>query len=250
MVKRAERAAGQSWLLDVGASGIMLRIVAAADKTKQKGLLIIMTELCTGHQHGDHDQGDPQRGVPPSGDHDPDSALTPQARAARQAELVAGLLAILPETFVLHAAEDLRPYECDGLSAYRQLPLLVVLPRPRSRRSSGSCACAIGCGVPVVARGAGTGLSGGALPLGDGVLLSPGALQVASCTSTRWPAPPGCSRGCATWPSPRRRAPHGLYYAPDPSVPDRLHHRRQRGGELRRRALPEIRADGPQRPGD
>ena len=80
----------------------MLRIVAAANKTKQKGLLIIMTEFRTGHHHGDHDQGDPRRGVPPSGDQHLPAALTPQARAARQAELVAGLLAILPETFVLY----------------------------------------------------------------------------------------------------------------------------------------------------
>ena len=57
-----------------------------------KGLSSMMTERRTGHQHGDHYPGDPQRGVQPSGDHDPDSPLTPQARAARQAELVAGCL--------------------------------------------------------------------------------------------------------------------------------------------------------------
>ena len=174
-----------------------------------------MTELCTGHQDGDHDQDDPRRGVPPSGDHDPASQLTPQARAARQAELVAGLLAILSETFVLHAAEDLHPYECDGLSAYRQLPLAVALPGQVEEVQAILRLCHR-LGVPVVARGAGTGLSGGALPHGDGLLLS-----LARLKSILHIDP--LARTARVQPGVRNLAiseaarPLGLYYAPDPS---------------------------------
>ncbi|MBP6734438.1 MAG: FAD-binding protein, partial [Chromatiaceae bacterium] len=174
-----------------------------------------MTERCTGHQHGDHDQDDPRRGVPPSVGHDPDSPLTPQARAARQAQLVAGLLAILPETFVLQAAEDLHPYECDGLSAYRQLPLAVALPGQVEEVQAILRLCHR-LGVPVVARGAGTGLSGGALPHGDGLLLS-----LARLKSILHIDP--LARTARVQPGVRNLAiseaarPLGLYYAPDPS---------------------------------
>src|SRR3954471_23126460 len=89
----------------------------------------------------------------------------------RQAEVVARLERILPRGSVLHAGEDTRPYECDGLSAYRQQPMVVALPSTEAQVGEVLRTCAE-LGVPVVARGAGTGLSGGALPLGDGVLLS------------------------------------------------------------------------------
>ncbi len=174
-----------------------------------------MTELSTGHQQGDRDQDDRQRGVQPSCAHDPDSPLTPQARAARQAELVAGLLAILPETHVLHEAEDLRPYECDGLSAYRQLPLAVVLPGQVEEVQAILRLCHR-LGVPVVARGAGTGLSGGALPHADGLLLS-----LARLKSILHIDP--LARTARVQPGVRNLAiseaarAHGLYYAPDPS---------------------------------
>ncbi|WP_122688841.1 FAD-binding protein, partial [Pseudomonas viridiflava] len=71
---------------------------------------------------------------------------------------------------ILHRAEELRPYECDGLSAYRTTPLLVVLPRHIEEVQTLLRMCHERR-VPVVARGAGTGLSGGALPLEQGVLL-------------------------------------------------------------------------------
>jgi glycolate oxidase len=84
---------------------------------------------------------------------------------------VSALRAFLPGRAVLHEEEDTRPYECDGLTAYRQLPMVVALPETEEqvRRVLQTCAA---LRVPVVPRGAGTGLSGGALPTGDGVLLS------------------------------------------------------------------------------
>ena len=82
-----------------------------------------------------------------------------------------GLRSLLPRAAVLTDVEDLRPFECDGLSVYRRLPLVVVLPETVEQVQAIMRLCHR-LQVPVVARGAGTGLSGGALPLGDGVLLS------------------------------------------------------------------------------
>ena len=97
----------------------------------------------------------------------------PAARidASRQAEVVRRLREFLPERAVLFEDEDTRPYECDGLTAYRRAPMVVALPETEEqvRRVLQTCSA---LGVPVVPRGAGTGLSGGALPLADGVLLS------------------------------------------------------------------------------
>src|SRR5258705_12361843 len=85
--------------------------------------------------------------------------------------VVRALRAFLPERALLHEEEDTRPYECDGLTAYRQLPMVVALPETEEqvRRILQTCHA---MGVPVVPRGAGTGLSGGALPPGGGVVLS------------------------------------------------------------------------------
>ena len=85
--------------------------------------------------------------------------------------LISRLEYILPPDSVLHQPEDLHPYECDGLSAYRNLPLAVVLPDQLEQVQAILRLC-YELGIPVVARGAGTGLSGGALPLSDGILLS------------------------------------------------------------------------------
>lgn len=75
-----------------------------------------------------------------------------------------------PDLEVLHQQEELKPYECDGLSAYRTTPMLVVLPR-HIDEVQGVLRLCHERQVAVVARGAGTGLSGGALPLEKGVLL-------------------------------------------------------------------------------
>jgi glycolate oxidase len=116
---------------------------------------------------------------------------------------------------VLHDEEDLRPYECDGLTAYRRTPIAVVLPATVEDVQAVLRRCHAH-GVPVVARGAGTGLSGGALPLADGVLL--GLARFSRILSVD---PLG--RTARVQPGVRNLAiseavrPYGLYYAPDPS---------------------------------
>ena len=136
-------------------------------------------------------------------------------REAKRRTLAAALRAFLPAESVLTSDEDLRPYECDGLTAYRQVPLLVVLPATieQAQRTVKLCRAHR---VPIVARGAGTGLSGGALPLADGVLLS-------LTKFNRILAIDPANRSARVQPGVRNLAiseavaPHGLYYAPDPS---------------------------------
>jgi glycolate oxidase len=129
--------------------------------------------------------------------------------------LITALRRFLPEDSLLHATEDLHPYECDGLSAYRQTPMIVVLPRTVEEVQHIMRTC-YEREVPVVARGAGTGLSGGALPLGDGVLLS-----LARFMSILDIEPANrCMRvqpGVRNLAISEAAAPYGLYYAPDPS---------------------------------
>lgn len=132
-----------------------------------------------------------------------------------KAALLAELRAALPDLEILHEAEDLRPYECDGLSAYRSTPMLVVLPEHVEQVQALLRLCHR-MQVPVVARGAGTGLSGGALPLEQGVLL-----VMARFKRILEVNPEG--RYARVQPGVRNlaislaAAPHGLYYAPDPS---------------------------------
>jgi glycolate oxidase len=141
--------------------------------------------------------------------------IDPRVLARTRRDLVDGLREFLPSEFVLHEEEALRPYECDGLSAYRRTPLAVALPdtieqvqrimRLTSRLN-----------IPVVARGAGTGLSGGALPLADGLLLSLARFKdIVHIDQER--------RLARVQPGVRNLAISeavsslGLYYAPDPS---------------------------------
>lgn len=129
--------------------------------------------------------------------------------------LIGDLKQALPELEVLHKREDLQPYECDGLSAYRTLPMLVVLPETIEQVQTLMKICNHRK-VPVVARGAGTGLSGGALPLEKGVLL-----VMARFNRILEVNPEG--RFARVQPGVRNlaiseaAAPHKLYYAPDPS---------------------------------
>src|SRR5699024_5702565 len=95
----------------------------------------------------------------------------PPEEPAIKTTLIARLGEVLPAGCVLHTTEDLKPFECDGLSAYRRLPMIAVLPDNIGQVQAIMRICH-DAGVPVVARGAGTGLSGGALPPDDGVLLS------------------------------------------------------------------------------
>jgi glycolate oxidase len=134
---------------------------------------------------------------------------------ARRAELVRGLRALLPAEDVLVEPEELRPYECDGLSAYRRLPLAVALPTTVEQVQAVMRLCHR-LQVPVVARGAGTGLSGGALPLEDGLLLSLAKMRSILAIDP-------VARTARVQPGVRNLAiseaarPYGLYYAPDPS---------------------------------
>jgi glycolate oxidase len=139
----------------------------------------------------------------------------PNDRAQSQHALASALRMILPVTAVLATDEALRPYECDGLSAYRALPLAVVLPETVDQVRAVLQLCRARS-IPVVARGAGTGLSGGALPHTDGVVLSLARFNKilsidADARSAR--VQPGV-RNLAISEAAR---PYGLYYAPDPS---------------------------------
>jgi len=104
------------------------------------------------------------------------SLKMPEADAAvlaRRAEIVHALSAIVPGEGVISSEREMRPYESDGLTAYKQLPFIVVLPEMTEQVSRVLRYCHDNC-VRVVPRGAGTSLSGGALPLADGVLLGMG----------------------------------------------------------------------------
>jgi glycolate oxidase len=134
---------------------------------------------------------------------------------SRQREVVAALRSVLPENAVLFNEEDTRPYECDGLSAYRQLPMVVVLPKTEAQIIAILKICQR-LEVPIVPRGAGTGLSGGAMPIADGVVLSTARLNKIVRLDPY-------ARVAVVQPGVRNLAiseaasSHGLYYAPDPS---------------------------------
>ncbi|MEQ9813072.1 MAG: FAD-linked oxidase C-terminal domain-containing protein [Azospirillaceae bacterium] len=134
---------------------------------------------------------------------------------ARRDEIVAALQAIVPGEGVKVSADERRPYESDGLTAYRTLPLVVVLPETVEQVSRILAYCHEN-DLPVVPRGAGTSLSGGALPLADGVLLGLGkfnrVLEIDyenRCARVQ----PGVSNLGIT----RAVESAGFYYAPDPS---------------------------------
>ena len=137
------------------------------------------------------------------------------AFATDRAVLVARLRTILPAHCLLVDDEDLRPYECDGLTAYRELPLAVCLPESEGQVIDVLRTCHQ-LGVPVVARGAGTGLSGGAMPHAQGLVLSLARfnriLQVDRASRTAIVQP-----GVRNLAVSEAAAPFGLYYAPDPS---------------------------------
>ena len=134
---------------------------------------------------------------------------------ARRREIVSALRAIVPGEGVIVDESELRAYECDGLTAYRQLPMVVVLPSTVEQVSQVLRTCKE-MGVKVVPRGAGTSLSGGALPLADGVLLGMGKfnrildLDFANRCAVVQPGVTNLGISHAV-------AHEGFYYAPDPS---------------------------------
>ena len=139
----------------------------------------------------------------------------PADRAQQLARVVAALEPLLPAHALLWQREDTVPYECDGLTAYRQVPLAVALPETEDQVAAVLKACH-GLGVPVVARGAGTGLSGGALPHALGVTLSHARFnRIVDVDPVARTAVVQC--GVRNLAISEAAAPHGLYYAPDPS---------------------------------
>ena len=140
---------------------------------------------------------------------------SPATRSAAQTALLAALAAIVPDHCLLWKQEDTIPYECDGLAAYRQVPLAVVLPENEAQVCQILAACQA-LGVPVVPRGAGTSLSGGAMPIGNGLVLSLARfkkiIKVDPLARTAIVQP-----GVRNLAISEAAAAHGLYYAPDPS---------------------------------
>jgi glycolate oxidase len=136
------------------------------------------------------------------------------ARTQRQHEVAAALAKVLPRAAILFRHEDTAPFECDALTAYRTSPLAVVLPDTESQVAAILKICHK-MGVPVVARGAGTGLSGGATPHHSGVILSLAKFNRMSIDPLSCTAKVQC--GVRNLAISEAAAPHGLYYAPDPS---------------------------------
>ena len=140
----------------------------------------------------------------------PDPALI-----ARRAEIADRLADLVPEDGVISELDRMRVYESDGLSAYRQMPLIVVLPETVEQVSAVMRYCAAE-GIKVVPRGAGTSLSGGALPLADGIVLGLGKFNRILDIDF-------ANRAVVTQPGVTNLAishavqHEGFYYAPDPS---------------------------------
>jgi glycolate oxidase len=130
-------------------------------------------------------------------------------------ELLAALGYILAPDSLLSDREQTAPFDCDGLAAFRQAPLAVALPQTEEQVQAILKACSLAA-VPVVARGAGTGLSGGAMPCADGIVLSLAKLNrildidPIACIARVQP-------GVRNLAVSEAAAPFGLYYAPDPS---------------------------------
>ena len=134
---------------------------------------------------------------------------------ARRAEIVAALRAIVPGEGVIDDLDGMRPYECDALSAYRQMPLVVVLPETVSQVAAILRYCQ-DHKVKVVPRGAGTSLSGGSMPVGDAILLGMGkfnrVLEIDYANRCAVVQPGVTNLGVT------KAVEHeGFYYAPDPS---------------------------------
>ncbi|MFI7489976.1 FAD-linked oxidase C-terminal domain-containing protein [Micromonospora echinaurantiaca] len=129
--------------------------------------------------------------------------------------LAATLRALLGPEHVITDRQELRTYECDGLAQYKVIPALVALPGTAAECAATVRAC-VDAGVPFVARGSGTGLSGGALPHADGVLVVTSqlrAIREVAPADQRAVVEPGVINLQVT----RAATPYGYYYAPDPS---------------------------------
>jgi glycolate oxidase len=143
------------------------------------------------------------------------NAVRSDIPAAQPPAIVQRLAALLPPESLLWRTEQTVPFECDGLAAFRQKPLAVALPQTEQQVREILRICHA-LKTPVVARGAGTGLSGGAMPCADGLLLSLAklnrilAIDAKACIALVQPGVRNLAVSDAA-------APYGLYYAPDPS---------------------------------
>src|SRR2546430_2243223 len=129
--------------------------------------------------------------------------------------VAAKLRGVLGNGQVISDRQELRTYECDGLAQYRVIPALVVFPRDAAECATVVRAC-VEAGVPFVARGSGTGLSGGALPHAEGVLVVTSRMRrivEVAPEDERAVVEPGVINLDVT----RAARPFGYYYAPDPS---------------------------------
>jgi glycolate oxidase len=144
-----------------------------------------------------------------------DSEIAAESMVVLSPRLRAEFAAVLGQGGVISEPAELRTYECDGLTGYRVTPALVLLPETTQQVAAVVALCARE-GVPFVARGAGTGLSGGALPVADGVVV--GLARMRSIVSIdapnqRMTVQPGVTNAHISVVA----SPHGLYFAPDPS---------------------------------
>src|SRR5262249_17950096 len=133
----------------------------------------------------------------------------------RRAKIVRALKGLVPAGSVIDAEREMRPYQSDGLTAYHQLPMVVVLPHTTAQVAAVLRYCHQN-GIRVVPRGAGTSLSGGALPLGDGVLLGMAKFNriiEVDFANRAVVVEPGVTNLAITQAVEHR----GFYYAPDPS---------------------------------
>lgn len=134
---------------------------------------------------------------------------------ARRDAIVAGLRALLPESGLIAEAIRLKPYETDGLAAYRQPPLAVALPETTEQVAAVLRFCHEN-GVRVVPRGAGTSLSGGALPLADAVVV--GMMRMNQIVEVNYPDRYAVVQaGVTNIGITNAVATDGFFYAPDPS---------------------------------
>ncbi|HRD87534.1 MAG TPA: FAD-linked oxidase C-terminal domain-containing protein [Accumulibacter sp.] len=144
-----------------------------------------------------------------------ENTLADRRYTVDRSQLIRRLRAVLPASALLAEEEKMRPYDCDGLTAFRKLPLLVALPESEAQAQAILRICHE-LQAPVVPRGAATGLSGGATPHPDGVLVSLAKLKKIIAVDP-------LSRTAIVQPGVRNlavseaAAPYGLYYAPDPS---------------------------------
>jgi glycolate oxidase len=146
---------------------------------------------------------------------DSSGLIVESERAARRMLVVSALAGILPDDCILHRAEETLPYECDALTAYRQPPLVVAMPKTEAQVAAVLKTCHA-LNVPIVARGAGTGLSGGALPHSMGVTLSLAKFNaIIKVDPVARTAIVQC--GVRNLAISEAAAKHRLYYAPDPS---------------------------------